>query len=110
MEYKDVLKELCSNLQKELNKYGAHKKVELISGLKPFDSFISQLCRGTKIISMEKELIWVVEIMLDGVCIFRKGHIPRINEDLSIVENVLMKRLLNDVFIYGVMSSKNITP
>lgn len=110
MEQKVILQELCSNLERELNERNETKQrrtVEFFSGLKPSDYYLPAMHIGTtKSIPTEGKLAWFVEVGVDGKVIFRESHIPKESEDLKIVEGFLIKKVLRNIFTFGVMSSK----
>jgi|GEM_PF-436391 len=99
MNTKNLLIELCEHLEKELNrKYrGQVHKVELISGLKPYDHFMAD----TSLIN--KYMAWNVEIWIDGKCVFIESHIPKENEQHEVIEDFLMSRTLRHIFTFVVM-------
>lgn len=102
---KELLIELCDNLEKELNQREGKRshKVELQSGLKPENYFtptMRTLIDGVR-------MAWFVEVWVDGKCIFREAYVPRETEDLKIVEDFLISRILRHIFSFGVMSSKS---
>jgi hypothetical protein len=103
MDKKELLIELCDNLQKELNQREGKQthKVELQSGLKPESYFTP-----TRTLPEGVRRTWFVEVWVDGKCIFREAHVPHETEALEIVEGLLISRLLRRIFTFGVMSSK----
>ena len=109
MNKKELLTELCCNLQDELNEKDGSKihKVELQSGLKPEGYFLPMMCVGTvKTLSDGVQMAWFVELLVDGKCIFREAYVPRETEELEIVEAFLISRVLRHIFTFGVMTSK----
>ena len=113
MDYKLILQELCSNLERELNERKETNKkrtVEFFSGLKPSEYFLPSIHIGNmrETNGVSAEIAWFVEISVDGVVIFRERHIPRESEDLKIVEGFLLTRVLRNIFTFGVMSSKKV--
>jgi len=105
-----LLEELCSNLEKWLNlrEDFPRSTVEFFSGLKPHDYFLPAIHIGTtKSILESRALAWFVEIRVDDVVIFRESYVPNPKEDLKIVEGMLRTRMLQNIFNYGVMSSKH---
>ena len=110
MEQKLILKELCSNLERELNERketNQRRTVEFFSGLKPSDYYLSQMHIGTtKSIPKEGKMAWFVEVGVDGKVVFRESYIPREGEDLNIVEGFMINKVLRNIFTFGVMSSK----
>lgn len=109
MNKKELLIELCDNLQKELNEREIiqNHKVELQSGFKPSNYFTPMAHIGTTKTSLdETQMAWFVEVWIDSKCIFRESHIPSENEKIEIVEGFLLNRVLRHIFTFGVMSSK----
>ena len=110
MEQKLILKELCSNLERELNERketNQRRTVEFFSGLKPSDYYLPQMHIGTtKSIPKEGKMAWFVEVGVDGKVVFRESYIPREGEDLNTVEGFMINRVLRNIFTFGVMSSK----
>jgi hypothetical protein len=109
MDKKELLIELCDNLQKELNQREGKQthKVELQSGLKPESYFTPIMHIGTtRTLPDEVRMAFFVEVWVDGKCIFRETHVPHITEALEIVEDFLISRVLRHIFAFGVMSSK----
>lgn len=110
MEQKLILKELCSNLERELNERketNQRRTVEFFSGLKPSDYYLPQMHIGTtKSIPKEGKMAWFVEVGVDGKVVFRESYIPREGEDLKTVEGFMINRVLRNIFTFGVMSSK----
>lgn len=102
MEKKIFLQELCSNLEIELNERketNQKRRVIFFSGLRPCDYF-SQIKSGRLRES------WFVEVIVDNDLIFRESYIPREDEDLKIVEEMMIKRVLRNIFSYGILASK----
>ena len=110
MEHKLILQELCSNLERELNERketNQRRTVEFFSGLKPSDYYLPKMHIGTtKSIPTEGRMAWFVEVGVDGKVIFRESYIPKESEDLKIVEEFMISRVLRNIFTFGVMSSK----
>ena len=109
MEKKELLIELCDNLEKELNQREGKQthKVELQSGLKPESYFTPMMHIGTtRTLPDGVRMAWFVEVWVDGKCIFRESHVPHETEALEIVEGFLISRVLRHIFTFGVMSSK----
>lgn len=109
MDEKELLIQLCDNLEKELNQRERKEthKVELQSGLKPENYFTPMMHIGTtRTLPDEVIMAWFVEVWVDGKCIFREYHVPKETEQLEIVEGFLMSRVLRHIFTFGVMSSK----
>jgi len=110
MDRKTILQELCSDLEKDLNQRdetGKERRVELFSGLKPFDYFLPTMHIGTsKSIPVHGVMSWFVEVIVDGKVIFRESYIPKESERLITVEGFLIKRVLRNIFTFGVASSK----
>ena len=107
---KELLIELCDNLEKELNEREGEQshKVELQSGLKPENYFTPAMHIGTtSSIPDRVRMAWFVELWVDGECIFRENYVPKKTEDLKIVEGFLISRVLNRIFAFGVMTSKS---
>src|SRR3990167_5002937 len=111
MDKKELLIELCANLEKELNmreKASTHK-VKFVSGLKPNNYFTPMMHIGTtKTLPNSIRAAWFVEVWVDSKCIFRESYIPHKTEDLEIVEGFLTSKILRHIFTFGVMSSKKI--
>ena len=109
MDKKELLIELCDNLQRELNGREGKQthKVELQSGLKPENYFTPMMHIGTtRTLPDGVRMAWFVEEWVDGKCIFRETHVPHETEALEIVEGFLISRVLRHIFTFGVMSSK----
>jgi hypothetical protein len=109
MTEKELLIELCNNLEKELNQRDGKKthKVQLQSGLKPENYFVPMMSIGiTRKSYNGVSMAWFVEVWVDGKCIFRESHVPHKTEKLEIVEGFLIKRVFRHIFTFGVMSSK----
>ena len=110
MGQKIILQELCDNLERELNQRqetSVKRTVILSSGLKPSGQYLPQIHVSNHETTDPKfEMEWVVGIYVDGKLIFKESYVPRENEDLVIVEGFLITRVLRNIFIYGVMSSK----
>lgn len=107
---KELMIELCSNLEKDLNLREGKEihKVKFESGLKPYGYFRPSIHVGTtKTLPNEIEMAWFVEIWVDGECIFRECISPHETESLEIIESVLIERILRNIFTFGVMSSKD---
>ena len=98
MGYKEMLQELCSNLEKELNDIKETNnltKVELFSGLKPSNYFLPDIAITT--ISSDERIktnAWFVELSVDDLVVFRESLVPLENEDLKIIEEMLIIRLV----------------
>lgn len=102
MEKKIFLKELCSKLEIELNEGKETNKkrtVNFFSGLRPCDYFSL-----TEIGRLRES--WFVEVRVDNEVIFRESYLPRNDEDLKIVEEMMINRVLCNIFSYGIMASK----
>ena len=102
MEKKIFLQELCSNLEIELNEReetNQKRRVIFFSGLKPCDYF-SEIKAGRLRES------WFVEVIVDNDVIFQESYIPREDEDLKIVEEMMINRVLRNIFSYGIITSK----
>ena len=111
MEKKELLIELCDNIEKELNQREGKQthKVELQSGLKPENYFTPMMHIGTtKTLLNGVRMAWFVEVWVDGKCIFRETHVPHETEVLEIIEDSLISRVLRHIFTFGVMASKKI--
>ena len=110
MDKKNLLIELCKNLQEELierKETNKERTVVFFSGFKPYNYVLPHIHIGTtKSLPNEIEMAWFVEIWLDEICIFRQSYIPRESEDIDIVEQMLITRVFRDIFTYGIMSSK----
>jgi len=110
MDTKTLLIELCENLQSELNyiqETPRERSVCLYSGTKPENYWLPNIyISTTKPVPKELTMAWFVELIIDGQVIFRETHVPRDSEDLKIVEAFLLKRLLRNIFTFGVMESK----
>ena len=109
VNYKELLIELCKNLEKDLNQREGKQthKVRLQSKLKPKNYFIPTMHIGTtKTLPNKIKMAWFVEIWIDEKCIFRESHSLRETESNEIVEVFLMKKILRHIFKFGVMSSK----
>ena len=111
MDKKELLIDLCANLEKELNMMGGKltHKVEFVSGLKSHDYYLPMMHIGTTN-SLPDTIImaWFVEVWVDGKCIFRESHVPRESEVLETVEGFLTNRVLSRIFTFGVMLSKKL--
>lgn len=107
MDTKELLKDLCKNLEREINflKAGDYKKVYFFSGLRPHTFLPNQMTVGTAR-EERNEMMHVVEIRIDDKIIFLESYIPKKSEDLNIVEGMMLNRLLRNVFNYGVLASK----
>lgn len=109
MKPKELLIELCDNLQKELNLRDGKEihRVELQSGLKPEGYFTPMMHIGTsKTLPNDIRMALFVEVWVDGECIFREVHVPLVTESLEVVEEFLITKVLRHIFTFGVMSSK----
>lgn len=110
MEKKIILQELCSNLERELNERketNQRRTVEFFSGLKPSDYYLPQMHIGTiKSIPTKGRMAWFVEVGVDGKVIFRESYILKESKDLKIVEELMISRVLRNIFTVGVMTSK----
>jgi len=110
MGYKEMLQELCSNLEKELNDIKETNnltKVELFSGLKPSNYFLPDIAITT--ISSDERIktnAWFVELSVDDLVVFRESLVPLENEDLKIIEEMLINKVVRNIFTFGVMNSK----
>lgn len=107
MNTKNLLTELCGNLEKELNQREGKQvhKVELLSGLKPSGYRIPMThTEPVNVLSDNIRMFWFVEIRIDNKCIFAESHIPRENEQHEVVEDLLMTRTLRHIFTFGIMS------
>lgn len=104
------INELCNYLKESLDGIdNQNHEVKFTSGLKPFDYYLPQMHIGTTAtIPTQIQMAWFCEIRVDGKCIFMESWIPKESEDLSIVEAVVIKRLMRSVFNYGVMASKKV--
>ena len=104
-----LLNYLCDNLQESLrqaemlDKKPPTSTVTLFSGWKEVGYFYPRL--DDEIV----QLAWHVEIFVNNNCLFRESYIPKENEDIEIVEGMVMQRVLNSVFHYGVMAVKKIS-
>ena len=107
MDTKELLEELCKNLERQINFSQAwnSKKVEFFSGLRPYTFLPSQMTVGI-VREDRSEMMHVVEISIDEKVVFSESYIPRNGEDLKIVEAMMLTRLLRNIFNYGVLSSK----
>ena len=107
MDTKELLEELCKNLEKQINflQAGNYKKVEFFSGLRPHTFLPSQMTVGT-IRDERNEMMHVVEISIDEKVVFSESYIPRKSEDLKTIEGFMLTRILRNVFNYGVLASK----
>jgi len=111
MGKKELLIELCSNLEKDLNmreaKTAQTHKVEFFSGMKTGGYYLPMMHIGTtKTLPDTIQMAWFVEVWVDGDCIFRESHLPHETETLEIVEGFLITRVMRNIFTFGVMSSK----
>jgi hypothetical protein len=108
-KHKELLIELCDNLQQELNQREGEEihEVELRSGLKPEGYFTSMMHIGTtRTLPDAVRMAWFVEVWVDGECVFRESSVPHKTEPLEIVEGFLITKVLRNIFTFGVMSSK----
>lgn len=107
---KQTLQELCSNLEKILNdrrETNQKRTVKLFSELKPSDYYLPKTFITTSRLNhTEGKKAWFVEISIDNKVVFRESYLPKDNEDLKIVEGFLITRILQNIFNFGVMSSK----
>ena len=104
MEVTNLIQELCKNLEKDLNNlnpYGGKRTVEFISQLSPSNFLPQNKTIGT----LRFEMMWLAQIKIDNKTVFQYSYIPRENEDLKIVEGMMLSRILNHIFSYGVMSA-----
>ena len=109
MDKKELLIELCDNLEKELNQRDGDEthKVELQSGLKPENYFTPMIHIGTtRTLPDGVGMAWFVEVWVDGKCIFRESALQHKNETLEELESFLISRVLRHIFAFGVMSNK----
>jgi hypothetical protein len=111
MEVTNLIQELCKNLEKDLNNlnpYGGKRTVEFISQLSP-SNFLPQnkTIETLRDESGRFEMMWLVQIKIDNKTVFQHSYIPRESEDLKIVEGMMLNRILNHIFSYGVMSAHN---
>lgn len=110
MDRKKILQEFCSDLEKDLNQRegtGKEKRVELFSGLKPSDYFLPTMHIGTsKSIPVHGVMSWFVEVIVDGKVVFRESYVPKKSDDTNVIEGFLIRRVLRNIFTFGVMSSK----
>jgi len=60
----------------------------------------------SKSIPVHGVMSWFVEVIVDGKVIFRESYIPKESERLITVEGFLIKRVLRNIFTFGVASSK----
>lgn len=106
----ETLRELCSDLERELNDRGEvpyARKVELFSGWKPSNYYLPQMHIGsTKTIPKDVTMAWFVELYVDGAVLFREVHVPSKEESLEIVEGFMASRILRHIFTFGVISTK----
>lgn len=113
MEKKIILQELCSTLEKQLNEYeGSVRKrtVEFFSGAKPFNYYLPAIHTGTtKSIPAEIKMAWYVEISVDGKVVFRDSYLPQKGGNFEGAEELLINRVLSEIFRFGVMSSREMT-
>lgn len=110
METKDLLLKLCRDLEIRINQSGTLKrhKIVLESGVKPPGYFLPQMHIGTtKTLPNETEFVFYVEIWFDDKCIFRLNHYIEDSMDYSEVENLLMGKMLEEVFASGIMLTYN---
>ena len=110
MNKKELLIELCANLEKDLNARDNHIakiKVVFVSGLKPANYYLPMMHIGTTATLPDKvKMAYFVEVWVDHKCIFRESWMPHETEDLGRIESILMNRILRHVFSFGIMSSK----
>jgi len=109
MDKKELLIELCANLEKELNMRESKQihQVKFSSGLKALNYFTPAMHIGTtKTLPNSLKSAWFVEVWIDGKCIFRESHVLNKTDALEMVEELLINRVLRSIFTFGVMSSK----
>jgi len=120
MNKKELLKELCASFEKNLaraNK-GVVKKVELFSGLRYADYGMPAIHVGTTQAlldlmhhqkdSIHQNVIWVVEITVDGQVVFMDSEIPSMNSGINFVEINVINRIIDSIFGYGINAAYNI--
>ena len=111
MYIKQLVIELCNNLEKELNSRGEFdykRTVEFFSGMNPSNYFLPMMHIGTtKTIPINEMNAWFVEISVDNKCIFRESAIPSDTESLEVIENYLIQRALRNIFTFGIMTTKD---
>jgi hypothetical protein len=91
MTGKELIKELCENLQEQLKLTSQTRNTNPDSV-----EFIS-----TQILNE-----WIVEIRVNNKVIFRESSLIQTGQSLQIIEEMLINIMLKSVFCYGVMASK----
>lgn len=109
MGYKsEIIKGCCDALKENLRFDKVKHTVSFISEFKPYNYYLPEMHIGSSLsISDKIPMAWFAEIYVDNKCIFRESLIPNEDDNLNNIEEVVIDRLLKNVFIYGVMSSKN---
>lgn len=83
-------------------------KVEYFNGKKPSGYHVPKFITTKMALSGEADKIrmaWYAEIFVDGRCIFRESWMPS-DDDWELAEKKANKKLIESIFCYGVMSSK----
>lgn len=88
-----LLEDICLNYSRL---YG--KKVELVSGMNPAHFGYSNGYKNE----------WRVSIKVNGIYLFVETYYPRESESYEIVESLLIRRMINNIFAFGLEYAKQI--
>lgn len=105
---KEELIRLLNRYEDILNIRGGSESVKetfLFSGIKPSSYYLPSIMMGSgNKLYDDIRYSWFVEIWIDGLCIYRQSMTNIEQEDLQQYEDVLLKRTMNDIFMFGLSS------
>lgn len=110
MNVKEDIIELCEQLEFSLNiqeqgmELSKKRSVKFVYGEKPANYYLPVMHIGTtSTIPTKIEMAIFAEIFVDNVCVIRESYMPKESENLEIVEEAILRRLLQMIFNCGVM-------